>query len=230
MTQRCVMEQFVKKHTKEVGHMAKTLSPPIKAIVLDAFGTLCEIQDKRGPYGQLARFSTDRQHARELLMTRPLGLREAARELHAGGVDLDALEAELAVELASIQLYPEVIEALEAVRANGVKLAIASNLAEPYAAALLRLLPFEFDVYAWSFQVGFLKPDARIYLWTCEQLGVEPGEAVMVGDTFGADYEGARGAGMRAVHLDRTGQSRRPVQTMTTLDMLSNANDFFSGA
>ena len=200
---------------------------PIKAIVLDAYGTLCEIKDKRGPFAKLARLSPDRAKARELLMTRPLSLREAATELHAEGVDLDALEADLHAELASISLFPEVTAALEAVREQGLKLAIASNLAQPYAEPVLRLLPFPLDAYAWSFEVGALKPDPRIFRWTLEALGVEPADALMVGDTQQADYEGARAVGMRALHLDRTGQFFAKAQTMMTLHMLPRANDFF---
>lgn len=199
----------------------------IKAIVLDAYGTLCEIRDKRGPFAKLARLSPDRAQARDLLMTHPLTLRQAASELHVESVDLDELEADLRAELGSIQLYPEVIDVLNAVRQQGVKLAIASNLAQPYAEPLLRLLPFPFDVYAWSFEVGALKPDPHIFQWACERLGVQPGDALMVGDTLEADYLGARAASMRALHLDRTGMSLAKVQTVTTLDMLPGAGDLF---
>jgi len=152
-------------------------------------------------------------------MTSSLSLRDAARELQVEGIDLDELEADLAVELASVRLYPEVIEMLEAVRARGFKIAIASNLAAPYAAPLLRLLPFKLDVYAWSFEVGYLKPDPRIYRWTCHRLGIEPEQALMVGDTFVADYEGARGAGMHALYLDRAGTSKHDVPSLMTLDV-----------
>jgi HAD superfamily hydrolase (TIGR01549 family) len=199
---------------------------PIRAIVLDAFGTLCEIRDKRGPFAKLARLSPDRAQARELLMTQPLTLRQAASVLHVEAVDLNQLEADLRAELASIQLFPEVAAALEAVSASGIKLAVASNLASPYAEPLLRLLPIELDVYAWSFEVGALKPDPRIFQWTCEALGVEPADALMVGDTLQADYEGARAVGMRALHLDRTGMFLAKAQTVMTLDMLPRANDF----
>jgi hypothetical protein len=79
---------------------------PIKAIVLDVFGTLCEIWDKRGPFAKLARLSSDRAQARELLMTLPLTLRRAASELHLESVDRDELEADLQAELESIELSP----------------------------------------------------------------------------------------------------------------------------
>jgi HAD superfamily hydrolase (TIGR01549 family) len=253
MTQRCVMDYGYEDdrslrgrtwmlesskgermtETEQVGALTmidqqRKALRPIRAIVLDAFGTLCEIRDKRGPFAKLARLSPDRAQARELLMTRPLTLRQAASELHVEEeVDLDQLEADLRVELASIQLFPEVAATLEAVRASGIKLAVASNLAAPYAEPLLRLLPIELDVYAWSFEVGALKPDPRIFQWTCEALGVEPADALMVGDTLQADYEGARAVGMRALHLDRTGNFFAKAQTVMTLHMLPRANELF---
>jgi putative hydrolase of the HAD superfamily len=39
-----------------------------------------------------------------------------------------------------------------------------------------------------------------------ELLGVEAGEAVMVGDTLEDDIEGARAVGMRAILVDREGR------------------------
>ena len=47
------------------------------------------------------------------------------------------------------------------------------------------------------------KPDPGAFLGSCSQLGVEPGEALMVGDSLVADVEGALGAGLGAVLLDR---------------------------
>ena len=53
---------------------------------------------------------------------------------------------------------------------------------------------------------GKTKPHESIFRALLELLGVEPGEAVMVGDTIEDDVEGARAVGMRAVLLDREGR------------------------
>ncbi|MBB5506943.1 HAD family hydrolase [Paraburkholderia atlantica] len=192
----------------------------VNAILFDAFGTLCDISIKRRPFAQLARFHPDRRRAREMIMTRPLSLREAAEELQVQDVDLAVLEEELDAELASIRLYPEVIGVLEGLRASGVRIGIVSNLAAPYAGPLLRLLPFAPDACAWSFEVGWLKPDPRIFSWVCEQLGVAASGALMVGDTFADDYAGALAGGLCAMHLDRCGRQSRPngAQTIHTLE------------
>jgi putative hydrolase of the HAD superfamily len=56
-----------------------------------------------------------------------------------------------------------------------------------------------------SHLVGSTKPDAGIFLEACRVAGVDPHEAVHVGDTVTADVVGALGAGVRAIHLDPHG-------------------------
>jgi len=58
-----------------------------------------------------------------------------------------------------------------------------------------------FGVIVDSAQVGFLKPDPRIFLAAAEALGIEPSRAVMVGDSLARDMAGARAAGMAHVWL-----------------------------
>ncbi|MFM0531780.1 HAD-IA family hydrolase [Paraburkholderia strydomiana] len=184
-----------------------TVDPDVQAVIFDAFGTLCRITDLRQPFHRLINHGggTGFWAARKALMTQPFDLREGAAAL---GLDLkpevmEALESALTAELASIELYPEVHDVLAGLRARGIKLAIASNLAKPYAAPLLALLPLELDAYAWSFEVGYLKPDRRIFKWTCKRLGVAPENTLVIGDTLSADYAGAQAAGMQAIHLRR---------------------------
>ena len=43
------------------------------------------------------------------------------------------------------------------------------------------------------------------YLTACDQLGTAPADALMVGDSLANDVQGARTAGLHALHLDRAG-------------------------
>lgn len=52
---------------------------------------------------------------------------------------------------------------------------------------------------------GYMKPHPSIFARALADVGVQPGEALMVGDSLKADVEGALGAGMRAVLLRRSG-------------------------
>lgn len=75
-------------------------------------------------------------------------------------------------------------------------------MATPYAEPARRLLP-KFDAYAYSFDVGHIKPDPEIYQHLLDKLGVPPDKALMVGDTVLADVEGPRKVGIRSLHLVR---------------------------
>ncbi len=58
------------------------------------------------------------------------------------------------------------------------------------------------DEAVFSCEVGLAKPDPEIYELACERLGVEPREALFVGDGANDELSGAERVGMRAVLLD----------------------------
>jgi putative hydrolase of the HAD superfamily len=64
-----------------------------------------------------------------------------------------------------------------------------------------------FDAEIFSSRIGLSKPDPRIYLACCEALGVEPHEAVFVGDGANDELEGARRVGMDAILIHREGEA-----------------------
>lgn len=143
-------------------------------------------------------------------MARNLDL--AAAALHFGfalpSEILAGLEEDLLVEIQSIRLFPDALSTFGNLRAAGYKVAICSNLAAPYAPPITSLAPFAFDSCTWSFEVGALKPDPKIYDHVCRSLECAPNEVLMVGDTLSADYDGPRKFGMRSVHLSRHGGSK----------------------
>lgn len=192
---------------------------PIRAVILDVYGTLVEIGTKRWPFVKLARATANPREALRSVLTTPLGLLEAAQAFDCGDIPLAVLAEDLEIELASVSLFPEVGETLGAVRARGLKIGIASNLAAPYAAPVKRVLPFTVDAYGWSFEIGFVKPHPAHYRWVCRQLQVAPEEALMIGDTLEADFHGARACGLQAAYLARDGGIvASDVPTIRTLD------------
>lgn len=100
--------------------------------------------------------------------------------------------------------YPEVPEVLEELRERGYRMGVVSNweldLPEVLARAGLRHF---FDVVVASAAVGAAKPDPRIFWVALEALDAAPPEAVHVGDSYEADVQGARAAGISPVLLDR---------------------------
>ncbi|HET6508744.1 MAG TPA: HAD-IA family hydrolase [Baekduia sp.] len=118
--------------------------------------------------------------------------------------------------LASLRFtpYPEVPDALRALRAGGVRLVVVSNwdvsLHEALAATgLARLV----DGAISSAEVGAAKPDPAIFARALALAGdgVTPGDAVHVGDEA-VDVEGARAAGVAPVLVGRDGAERAPAR------------------
>jgi putative hydrolase of the HAD superfamily len=56
-----------------------------------------------------------------------------------------------------------------------------------------------------SAAVGVAKPDPAIFAIALDACGVAPEQAIHIGDTVGADIDGARAAGVRPLHLDPYG-------------------------
>ena len=56
-----------------------------------------------------------------------------------------------------------------------------------------------------SAAVGVAKPDPAIFTIALDACGVAPERAIHIGDTVGADVDGARAAGVRPLHLDPYG-------------------------
>jgi putative hydrolase of the HAD superfamily len=63
-----------------------------------------------------------------------------------------------------------------------------------------------FDTEVFSCSCGLSKPDPRIYGLALEQLGVEPSDALFVGDGANDELAGAERVGMRTVLIHRPGE------------------------
>ena len=72
------------------------------------------------------------------------------------------------------------------------------------------------DVIVYSHEVGYLKPDPRIYWAACERLGVSPETTVLLDDVQ-INVDGARAVGMRAITFTDNRQAIADLQAhMTT--------------
>lgn len=56
-----------------------------------------------------------------------------------------------------------------------------------------------------SGEVGYGKPDKRIFQLTLSRFGVSPEQAIMVGDSLQSDISGAKAAGIKTIWLNRKG-------------------------
>lgn len=184
----------------------------IEAVVFDAFGTLLCIGTRKQPYLQLMRLAREEGRPPQggdarTLMTQELGLAGAAERFQTSlqTSSLAALERDLFEELSSVTLYPDALPAISILREAGIKIAVCSNLAAPYAVPVKLLLP-ALDAYCWSFDVGAIKPEPTIYQHVANQLACPPSSLAMIGDTLDADCLGPRRWGLRGYHLCRQGK------------------------
>lgn len=92
-----------------------------------------------------------------------------------------------------------VINLLMQLRNQGLKLGVLSNCAVEEVAGWpdSALAPL-FDDVVFSYQVGSVKPDPRIYRRVCDGLGVAADRVIFVGDGGSDELAGARSAGMTA--------------------------------
>jgi HAD superfamily hydrolase (TIGR01493 family) len=178
---------------------------PVKAITFDVFGTLVDIESPSHVYRDvLSRMPLHlRPAARQAVMTNRWTLTEAVIQMgvHVGAAELAEMEARLADELASVVCFPETRAVLAELNTRGYRLALCSNLAQPFAAPVQALVGDFFDAKVWSFATGTLKPEKRIYQRLCDDLALAPEQVLMVGDSQFSDYTGARNAGLLARHL-----------------------------
>jgi epoxide hydrolase-like predicted phosphatase len=92
---------------------------------------------------------------------------------------------------------PPLVGVLRSVRARGLRTALLSNAdtVDPGMAVLAEL----FDAVVLSGQVGFGKPDPRIFRLTAHRLGLPP-QACLFVDDLAANVRAAAGVGMVGVH------------------------------
>lgn len=104
------------------------------------------------------------------------------------------------------RVYPDVVPALDRLAARGLTLAVISNWDErlPRLLGALELAP-RFAAVVVSAEVGVEKPHGAIFRAALDALELPAAAVVHIGDSRRDDVEGARAAGMFALHLDRAG-------------------------
>lgn len=192
----------------------------INAVVLDAFGTILRIDHPTNPYRELIREGRRQgiasgSESLGLVMTKNLAIDEMASFL---GIALTPLQREkmsqaLELELSSIRPFSDALEAIPRLLDAGLKVGVCSNLASPYGPVVRRLFP-KLHGYAYSYELGLMKPNPAIYQAVCAHMGIEPGHYLderkggvfMTGDSKRCDQDGPRSVGIMGLHLDRTGR------------------------
>lgn len=184
-----------------------------RAVVFDVFGTLAKIDDpflrKRVP--SLLGVSPREwlRTVRDSLLRVDLVSLEGFVEYICTELADDAgrsrrAECRALVEkcLSEVELFQGVLPLIRFLRRRGFKLGIVSNLSSAHAVPLQRLGVLDaVDAAALSFRVGRIKPDPEIYASVCGELEIEPGDALMVGDSLLNDVRAPAALGFATLYV-----------------------------
>jgi putative hydrolase of the HAD superfamily len=160
--------------------------------------------------------------------------RHIVERMGGAGPAVDACAREIYDEWAAchhFELYEDVPQVLRELSAAGIPIGLISNSHRSLASFQSH---FELDgliaAAVSSSEHGFMKPHRSIFQAALQLVNVPADQAVMVGDSVRQDVEGALGAGMRAVLLQRNGMPfggeetlrARGVPVIATLTELSS--------
>lgn len=120
--------------------------------------------------------------------------------------------------------YPDLHEVLAELRARGYTLHVLSNNSSilPLQLRLIDITHY-FETISWSEEMGFEKPDPRIFEMALERIGAGPSEAVYVGDSVEADVLGAEQVGILPIHADH--RQRLPDGSQLRVESLAGLLD-----
>lgn len=145
-------------------------------------------------------------HDRVLFAQRALenmGLNPIPHARKAAAIYWDAVFSQMTVR-------PGAPEFLDELRGRGIKVAVVTNmLADIQMEKLVRLgLAERVDFLVTSEEAGIDKPQRAIFDLAMRKCGVQPDEALMVGDNFAHDIGGAHGADISGIWLNWTHKER----------------------
>jgi putative hydrolase of the HAD superfamily len=213
----------------------------VRAVLLDALGTLVELQppaprlrrllrevgfdvtEEQAAAGFMAEIAYYLDHHLEgsdperLERLRDRCAEEMRKALGVPGLD-HATARRAMLGALEFTAYPDVLPALVELRGLGVTLVVASNwdCSLPdwlRPPGILELV----DAVVTSAEVGAAKPSPRIFERALAVAGVEAGEALHAGDKVDNDVEGAAAAGVRGVLVQRDGAPPPGVEAISSL-------------
>jgi len=140
-----------------------------------------------------------------------LGIMDITPDEKTSTLQDDMVEAHMK-GLASCVEFPEANkQTLLRTKGKGYRMAIVSNF--DYAPTACKLIDKFgigelFESIVISEDVGWRKPKDLIFRKSLSELGIEPGDALFIGDNFEADIKGSRGVGMDGAWINRKNAPR----------------------
>lgn len=116
--------------------------------------------------------------------------------------------------------YPDAAEVLRTLRERGIGVGVVSNIGWDLRPVFREHgLDAYVDSYVLSYEHGVQKPDPRLFSAACTELGADPRQVLMVGDSRAADG-GAAALGCRVHFVDHLPVTQRPAALLPVLDLV----------
>ena len=203
--------------------------PRYDAVLLDAYGTLVELDDpferlresvrrhigadvaledaERAFRAEMAHYAGNCHTGADAASLAALRSDCAAIILAELGLEADPGAAERTLSDAVVfRVLPDVEPLLAGLARAGVPAAVVSNW-DMSLRGTLAALGLDCEAIVTCGETGVRKPDPRIFLEALGRLGVAPERALHIGDTAAVDAAGAAAAGIDVRIVDRTGES-----------------------
>ena len=199
------------------------------AVLLDAYGTLVELDDpferlreslrrtigvdvapadaERAFRAEMVVYSEQCHLAADVESLAALKAECAGTILSELAIEADeSAAARMLAEAVAFRVFPDAEPLLAGLERAGVPAAVVSNW-DYSLRGTLAALGLEFEAIVTCGETGVRKPDPRIFLEALGRLGVAPADALHIGDRPGTDAVGARAAGIDVRIVDRAGAS-----------------------
>ncbi|MGM7778966.1 HAD family hydrolase [Arthrobacter sp. KNU-44] len=119
--------------------------------------------------------------------------------------------------------FPDAAPALQSLRAAGMPVGVITNGNHDQQTSKIKRIGLEplLDRIFSSELTNHAKPAREAFMQPCRLMTVPPGETLYVGDNYRVDIDGARNAGLQAIHLNREGTRRQgTIQSLAELPPL----------
>jgi HAD superfamily hydrolase (TIGR01549 family) len=188
------MAALRKSFSKHVGNDFYLMRDLFRDAALDTVGLLSALE-------QVSKATSD-----------PLSGLDDSPSLIAQHADVQDCDPFLAVTADGFALRPGVIETLRALRSQGLRVGIVTNMDINELTHLISIaeLESELDLILSSEEAGSCKPDSRIFIEAARRIGSTPCATMFVGDSIYQDIEGAKRAGLRPVYISRRTDDHAP--------------------
>lgn len=204
----------------------------IKAVLWDFGGVITT-----SPFDAFARYETDNGlepgFIRQLNATNPdanawarFERSEVSASEFAALFEAEAAAAGAVVDAVAVmamlrgELRPAMVEAVRRCHERLRTGLLTNNFVAPdkSMSPLYETVLDHFDAVVESSKVGYRKPDPRFYEMACEELGIEPAEAVFL-DDLGINLKPARAMGMRTIKVADPGAALAELEAVLGFEL-----------